>query len=229
MIGATTLDEFHDYIETDRALERRMQPVMVEEPTIPQAITIIDQAKGIYEKFHGIQISSEAVRQAVRLSVRYITDRFLPDKAIDLIDEAAARIKMEIDSKPETLDKLDRRLIQLKIEREAVRKEKDEASKKRFALIEEEIARLEKESQPLKVENVEQCSIVYLQISSKIDVNFIKGNKKYKAEILFDKKIDGESEPEISFVLLNDKELNEKTILTDKDYSLLFDSIKDNF
>ena len=90
-------------------------------------------------------------------------------------------------------------------------------------------ARLEKESQPLKIENVEQCSIVYLQISSKIDVNFIKGNKKYKAEILFDKKIDGESEPEISFVLLNDKELNEKTILTDKDYSLLFDSIKDNF
>lgn len=89
LIGATTLDEFHDYIETDRALERRMQPVMVEEPTIPQAITIIDQAKMIYEKFHGIQISSEAVRQAVRLSVRYITDRFLPDKAFDLIDEAS--------------------------------------------------------------------------------------------------------------------------------------------
>lgn len=89
LIGATTLDEFHDYIETDRALERRMQPIMVEEPTIPQAITIIDQAKGIYESFHGIQISSEAVHQAVRLSVRYITDRFLPDKAFDLIDEAA--------------------------------------------------------------------------------------------------------------------------------------------
>lgn len=89
LIGATTLDEFHDYIETDRALERRMQPVMVKEPTIPQAITIIDQAKMIYEKFHGIQISSEAVRQAVRLSVRYITDRFLPDKAFDLIDEAS--------------------------------------------------------------------------------------------------------------------------------------------
>lgn len=89
LIGATTLDEFHDYIETDRALERRMQPVMVEEPTIQQAITIIDQAKAIYEKFHGIQISSEAVKQAVRLSVRYITDRFLPDKAFDLIDEAA--------------------------------------------------------------------------------------------------------------------------------------------
>lgn len=89
LIGATTLDEFHDYIETDRALERRMQPVMVEETTIPQAITIIDQAKMIYEKFHGIQISSEAVRQAVRLSVRYITDRFLPDKAFDLIDEAS--------------------------------------------------------------------------------------------------------------------------------------------
>ena len=89
LIGATTLDEFHDYVETDRALERRMQPVMVEEPMIPQAITIIDQAKGIYENFHGIQISSEAVRQAVRLSVRYITDRFLPDKAFDLIDEAS--------------------------------------------------------------------------------------------------------------------------------------------
>lgn len=89
LIGATTLDEFHDYVETDRALERRMQPVMVEEPMIPQAITIIDQAKGIYENFHGLQISSEAVRQAVRLSVRYITDRFLPDKAFDLIDEAS--------------------------------------------------------------------------------------------------------------------------------------------
>lgn len=89
LIGATTLDEFHDYVETDRALERRMQPVMVEEPMIPQAISIIDQAKGIYENFHGIQISSEAVRQAVRLSVRYITDRFLPDKAFDLIDEAS--------------------------------------------------------------------------------------------------------------------------------------------
>ena len=89
LIGATTLDEFHDYVETDRALERRMQPVMVEEPTIPQAISIIDQAKIIYEKFHGIQISSEAVKQAVRLSVRYLTDRFLPDKAFDLIDEAA--------------------------------------------------------------------------------------------------------------------------------------------
>lgn len=89
LIGATTLDEFHDYIETDRALERRMQPIMVEEPTIKQAITIIDQAKGVYEKFHGIKVSSEAVRQAVRLSVRYITDRFLPDKAFDLIDEAS--------------------------------------------------------------------------------------------------------------------------------------------
>ncbi|MGQ7427477.1 ATP-dependent Clp protease ATP-binding subunit, partial [Streptococcus suis] len=95
LVGATTLDEFHDYIETDRALERRVQPVMVEEPTIPQAIAIIEQAKGVYETFHGLKISSEAVRQAVRLSVRYITDRFLPDKAFDLIDEAATIASVE--------------------------------------------------------------------------------------------------------------------------------------
>ncbi|MFP5410243.1 MAG: ATP-dependent chaperone ClpB [Gammaproteobacteria bacterium] len=144
-IGATTLDEYRKYIEKDAALERRFQKVLVEEPTVEATIAILRGLQEKYEIHHGVDITDPAIVAAAELSHRYITDRFLPDKAIDLIDEAAARIKMEIDSKPEVMDKLDRRLIQLQIEREAVRKEKDEASRKRFALIEEEVARLQKE------------------------------------------------------------------------------------
>ncbi len=144
-IGATTLDEYRKYIEKDAALERRFQKVLVEEPTVEATIAILRGLQEKYELHHGVEITDPAIVAAAELSHRYITDRFLPDKAIDLIDEAASRIKMEIDSKPEEMDRLDRRLIQLKIEREAVRKEKDEASQKRLALIEEEIARLEKE------------------------------------------------------------------------------------
>jgi len=144
-IGATTLNEYRKYIEKDAALERRFQKVMVDEPSVEATIAILRGLQEKYEIHHGVDITDPAIVAAAELSHRYITDRFLPDKAIDLIDEAAARIKMEIDSKPESMDKLDRRLIQLKIEREAVRKEKDEASKKRFALIEEEIKKLEKE------------------------------------------------------------------------------------
>jgi ATP-dependent Clp protease ATP-binding subunit ClpB len=144
-IGATTLDEYRKYIEKDAALERRFQRVLVDEPSVEATIAILRGLQEKYEMHHGVEITDPAIVAAAELSHRYITDRFLPDKAIDLIDEAAARIKMEIDSKPEPLDKLERRLIQLKIEREAVRKEKDEASRKRMALIEEEIARLEKE------------------------------------------------------------------------------------
>src|SRR4051794_39708781 len=144
-IGATTLDEYRKNIEKDAALERRFQKVLVEEPSVEATIAILRGLQERYEVHHGVEITDPAIVAAAELSHRYITDRFLPDKAIDLIDEAAARIKMEIDSKPESMDRLDRRLIQLKIEREAVRKEKDEASQRRLAAIEQEIARLERE------------------------------------------------------------------------------------
>jgi ATP-dependent Clp protease ATP-binding subunit ClpB len=144
-VGATTLDEYRKYIEKDAALERRFQKVLVGEPTVEATIAILRGLQERYELHHGIDITDPAIVAAAELSNRYITDRFLPDKAIDLIDEAAARIKMEIDSKPESMDRLDRRLIQLKIEREAVKKETDEASRKRLELIEQEIERLQKE------------------------------------------------------------------------------------
>jgi ATP-dependent Clp protease ATP-binding subunit ClpB len=149
-IGATTLDEYRKYIEKDAALERRFQKVLVDEPSVEATIAILRGLQEKYEIHHGVDITDPAIVAAAELSHRYITDRFLPDKAIDLIDEAAAKIKMEIDSKPESMDKLDRRLIQLKIEREAVRKEKDEASKRRFGLIEDEIAKLSKEYSDLE-------------------------------------------------------------------------------
>jgi ATP-dependent Clp protease ATP-binding subunit ClpB len=148
-IGATTLNEYRKYVEKDAALERRFQKVLVGEPTVEATIAILRGLQEKYEVHHGVEITDPAIVAAAELSHRYITDRFLPDKAIDLIDEAAAKIKIEIDSKPEAMDKLDRRLIQLKIEREAVRKEKDEASIKRMGLIEEEIAKLEREAADL--------------------------------------------------------------------------------
>jgi len=144
-IGATTLDEYRKYIEKDAALERRFQKVLVGEPSVESTIAILRGLQERYELHHGVDITDPAIVAAAELSHRYITDRFLPDKAIELLDEAAARIKMEIDSKPEEMDKLDRRIIQLKIEREAVKREQDDASKKRLALIEEEIVRLERE------------------------------------------------------------------------------------
>jgi len=144
-VGATTLDEYRKYVEKDAALERRFQKVLVGEPSVEDTIAILRGLQEKYEVHHGVDITDPAIVAAAELSHRYITDRFLPDKAIDLIDEAASRIKMEIDSKPEVMDKLDRRLIQLKIEREAVKKEKDEASKKRLALIEDEIKKLGRE------------------------------------------------------------------------------------
>jgi ATP-dependent Clp protease ATP-binding subunit ClpB len=144
-VGATTLDEYRKYIEKDAALERRFQKILVGEPTVEATIAILRGLQEKYEVHHGVQITDPAIVAAAELSHRYITDRFLPDKAIDLIDEAAAKIKIEMDSKPEVMDKLDRRMIQLQIEREAVRREKDEASKKRFDLIEEEITKLQKE------------------------------------------------------------------------------------
>lgn len=144
-VGATTLDEYRKYIEKDAALERRFQKIIVGEPSVEATIAILRGLQEKYEVHHGVEITDPAIVAAAELSHRYITDRFLPDKAIDLIDEAAAKIKIEIDSKPEVMDKLDRRLIQLKIEREAVRKEKDEASQKRMELLEEEIKKIGKE------------------------------------------------------------------------------------
>ena len=144
-IGATTLNEYRKYIEKDAALERRFQKVLVDEPSVEATIAILRGLQERYELHHGVEITDPAIIAAAELSHRYITDRFLPDKAIDLIDEAAARIKMEIDSKPEVMDILDRRLIQLKIELEAVKKEKDEASSRRAQLLKEEIAKLERE------------------------------------------------------------------------------------
>jgi len=144
-VGATTLDEYRKYIEKDAALERRFQKILVDEPSVEATIAILRGLQEKYEVHHGVDITDPAIVAAAELSHRYITDRFLPDKAIDLIDEAAAKIKIEIDSKPEVMDKLDRRLIQLKIEREAVKREKDEASQKRLALIEEEIIKLDRE------------------------------------------------------------------------------------
>ena len=144
-IGATTLNEYRKYVEKDAALERRFQKVQVDEPSVEATIAILRGLQEKYELHHGVDITDPAIVAAAELSHRYITDRFLPDKAIDLIDEAAAKIKMEIDSKPEVMDKLDRRLIQLKIESEAVKKEKDDASKRRLVLIKDEIAKLERE------------------------------------------------------------------------------------
>jgi ATP-dependent Clp protease ATP-binding subunit ClpB len=149
-IGATTLDEYRKYLEKDAALERRFQKILVGEPSVEATVAILRGLQEKYEVHHGVEITDPAIVAAAELSHRYITDRFLPDKAIDLIDEAAAKIKIEIDSKPEAMDKLDRRMIQLKIEREAVKKEKDEASQKRLGLIEDELLKLQREYNDLE-------------------------------------------------------------------------------
>ena len=148
-IGATTLDEYRKYVEKDAALERRFQPVMVGEPTVPDTISILRGLKEKYELHHGVRITDAALVAAATLSNRYISDRFLPDKAIDLMDEAASRLRMEVESKPEEIENLDRRIIQLKIEREALKKESDAASKERLGAIEGELANLEQSSSEL--------------------------------------------------------------------------------
>ena len=148
-VGATTLDEYRKHVEKDAALARRFQPVYVSEPTVEDTISILRGLKEKYELHHGVRISDAALVAAAMLSNRYITDRFLPDKAIDLVDEAAARLRMQVDSKPEALDELDRRIMQLKIEREALKKEKDTASKDRLAKLEKEIVNLEEKANAL--------------------------------------------------------------------------------
>jgi ATP-dependent Clp protease ATP-binding subunit ClpB len=149
-IGATTLDEYRQYVEKDAALERRFQPVMVDEPSVEDTVSILRGLKERYEVHHGVRIQDSACIAAATLSNRYISDRFLPDKAIDLIDEAASRLRMEIDSKPEELDRLDREVMQLEIEREALKKEKDKASKERLQALEKELADLREQSRALQ-------------------------------------------------------------------------------
>ena len=145
-VGATTLDEYRKHIEKDAALARRFQPVFVSEPTVEDTISILRGLKEKYELHHGVRITDGAIVAAATLSNRYITDRFLPDKAIDLMDEAAPRLRMAVDSKPEELDEIDRRIVQLKIEREALKKETDPASKERLEKLEKELAELEQQS-----------------------------------------------------------------------------------
>src|SRR6266478_6245190 len=151
-IGATTLDEYRKHVEKDAALARRFQPIFVSEPTVEDTISILRGLKDKYEQHHGVRITDSALVAAATLSHRYITDRFLPDKAIDLVDEAAARLKMQIDSKPEELDSLDREIIRLKIEREALKKEHDPASQDRLQKLEKELQDLEQESAELTAE-----------------------------------------------------------------------------
>ncbi|NBC34219.1 MAG: AAA family ATPase, partial [Alphaproteobacteria bacterium] len=148
-VGATTLDEYRKHVEKDAALARRFQSVYVDEPTVADTISILRGLKEKYELHHGVRITDSAIVAAAQLSNRYITDRFLPDKAIDLMDEAASRLRMEVDSKPEEIDELDRRVIQLKIEREALKKEGDQASKERLAKLEGELSELEEKANAL--------------------------------------------------------------------------------
>ncbi len=145
-VGATTLDEYRKHVEKDAALARRFQPVFVTEPTVEDSISILRGIKEKYELHHGVRITDSAIVAAATLSNRYITDRFLPDKAIDLMDEAAARLRMQVDSKPEELDELDRKIMQLQIEREALKKETDAASKDRLEKLQKELAEFEEKS-----------------------------------------------------------------------------------
>ncbi|MCJ7823927.1 MAG: ATP-dependent chaperone ClpB, partial [Anaerolineales bacterium] len=168
MIGATTLDEYRKYIEKDSALERRFQPVLIEEPSVEDTISILRGLKERYEVHHGVRITDPAVIAAATLSHRYIADRFLPDKAIDLIDEAAARLRTEIDSKPQALDEVDRQIMQLEIEREALKKEKDKSSKERLSRLEKDLADLKENSKELHVRwEAEKSAILELQDTKK--------------------------------------------------------------
>ncbi len=177
-VGATTLDEYREYIEKDAALERRFQKVLVDEPTEEDTIAILRGLKERYEVHHGVEISDAAIIAATKLSMRYITDRNLPDKAIDLIDEAASRIRMEIDSKPEAMDKLERRLIQLKIQREALKKDKDEGSKAQLKQLKDQIKEAEKEYADL--EEVYKAEKAQLKGSQQIKVDLEEARMEYE-------------------------------------------------
>ncbi|GBR54129.1 Clp protease ATP-binding subunit ClpB [Neokomagataea thailandica NBRC 106555] len=193
-VGATTLDEYRKYIEKDAALARRFQPVFVGEPTVADTISILRGIKEKYELHHGVRITDNALVAAATLSNRYITDRFLPDKAIDLIDEASSRLRMQIDSKPEALDELDRRIIQLKIEREAIRKEEDAASKQRLEVLEAELADLEERSDAMsaswhaekdRVNAIQKLKEQLDTARSDIDVAQRKGDLGRASELMY--------------------------------------------
>jgi ATP-dependent Clp protease ATP-binding subunit ClpB len=178
-VGATTLDEYRKYIEKDAALERRFQRILVEEPTVPDTIAILRGLKERYEVHHGVEITDSAIVAAATLSHRYIADRQLPDKAIDLIDEAGSNIRMEIDSKPEVMDNLDRRIVQLKIEREALKKEKDESSKKRLEKLEADLKKLEDEYK--KLETIWKTEKGSLQDATAIKAELEKARTEFEA------------------------------------------------
>ncbi len=193
-IGATTIDEYRKYIEKDAALERRFQPVLVEEPSVEDAIAILRGLKEKYEVHHGVRIKDSALVAAATLSHRYITDRFLPDKAIDLIDEAAAKLRIEIDSLPTEIDEIERKIVQLEIEREALKKESDPASKERLSKIEEELANLREESDALKARWKEEKGMIQRirDIKEQIDKLKVEAEQKQRlgdlnkvAEILY--------------------------------------------
>ncbi len=193
-VGATTLDEFRKHVEKDAALARRFQPVFVSEPTLEDTISILRGLKEKYEVHHGVRITDSAIVAAAQLSNRYITDRFLPDKAIDLMDEAAARLRMQVDSKPEELDELDRRVIQLKIEREALKKETDKASKDRLAALESELAGLEEKAAALaarwqeekkSVQNVQGLKEKLDQARQELEIAQRKGNLGRAGELTY--------------------------------------------
>ncbi|MXV36593.1 MULTISPECIES: ATP-dependent chaperone ClpB [unclassified Saccharibacter] len=193
-IGATTLDEYRKYIEKDAALARRFQPVFVGEPSVTDTVSILRGIKEKYELHHGVRITDNALVAAATLSNRYITDRFLPDKAIDLVDEAASRVRMQIDSKPEALDELDRRIIQLKIEREAIRKEEDSASKERLVALEAELADLQEKSDELSAEwhaekdrmgAVQKSKEKLDQARSEVEIAQRQGNLQRASELMY--------------------------------------------
>src|SRR5205823_5153143 len=190
----TTLDEYRKHIEKDAALARRFQPVFVSEPTVEDTISILRGIKEKYEVHHGVRITDSALVAAATLSHRYITDRFLPDKAIDLIDEAASRLRMQIDSKPEEIDELDRRTIQLKIEREALKKETDPASKERLKNVEKEIAELERRSADLtarwraekeKISSVQKLKEQLDQARNELEIAQRRGDLTRAGELLY--------------------------------------------
>jgi ATP-dependent Clp protease ATP-binding subunit ClpB len=208
-IGATTLDEYRKYIEKDAALERRFQPVRVDEPSVEDTISILRGLKERYELHHGVRIKDAALVAAAIFSNRYITDRFLPDKAIDLVDEAGARLRTEIDSMPTELDETRRRIMQLEIEREALRKEKDKASKERLSKLEKELANLKAESDALMAqwqgekdavqrlralrEQVEQIKVEIAQAERQYDLNRA-AELKYGRLVALEKKLAEEDE-----------------------------------
>ncbi|MBI4982463.1 MAG: ATP-dependent chaperone ClpB [Candidatus Omnitrophica bacterium] len=177
-IGATTLDEYRKHIEKDAALERRFQPIYVDQPSVEDTIAILRGLKERYEIHHGVRIKDNAIIAAAQLSQRYITERFLPDKAIDLIDEAASRLRMEIDSKPQKLDEVDRKILQLEIEREALKKEKDASSRKRLEILEKDLLELQKESQAISKEWKEEKDLIIRVRKAKEEIDEAKNQEK---------------------------------------------------